>query len=123
MSAVRLDPAAMAWLAKKGAATRVHKAVDHFLTNSAGALPALGKEGAEMLQHMANALVASGVIMELGRQLQDGQRMDPTGLGIVRRYLRDYPNMLPHLQAQARAVKDPNHREMFNTLLARAQAA
>ena len=31
--------------------------------------------------------------------------------------------MLPHFQAQARRVRDPNHREMFNTLLARAQAA
>ena len=31
--------------------------------------------------------------------------------------------MLPHFQAQAKQVRDPNHREMFNTLLARAQAA
>ena len=45
------------------------------------------------------------------------------GLRIVRQFLEDHPAMLPHLQAQARRVRDPNHREMSNTLLTRAQAA
>ena len=31
--------------------------------------------------------------------------------------------MPPHFQVQALWVRNPNHREMFNTLLARAQAA
>ena len=123
MSAVRLDPAAMAWLASKGAATRVHNAVDHFLKNSAGDLSALGEQGEEMRQVLVDALVAGAVIMELAKQLNRGARMDKEGLRIMRRYLEDHPTMLPHFQAQAQQVRNPNHREMFNTLLARAQAA
>ena len=101
----------------------MHRSVDHFLTTSAEHFATLGDTGAEMAQTMVNVLVASGVIIELVQQLHRGERMDEEGLQIVQRFLRDYPQMLPHFQAQARRVRDPNHREMFNTLLARAQAA
>ena len=76
-----------------------------------------------MAQSLVNLLVAGAVIAELAKQLNRGARMDAEGLRIMRRYLEDHPTMLPHFQAQARRVRNPNHREMFNTLLARAQAA
>ena len=123
MSPVTLDPAAMAWLAEKGGATRVHRSVDHFLTTSAEHLATLGETGAEMAQGMVNTLVAGGVMIVLIQQLHRCERMDAEGLRILRQFLEDYPHMLPHFQAQAQQVRNPNHREMFNTLLARAQAA
>ena len=66
---------------------------------------------------------SSGVTIELVQQLHRGSRMDAEGSRIVRRFLEDHPHMLPHFRAQAQQVRDPNHRKMFNTLLARAQAA
>ena len=76
-----------------------------------------------MRQILVDALATGAVIVELAGQLNRAARMDAEGLRIVQRFLRDYPQMLPHFQAQAQQVRDPNHREMFNTLLARAQAA
>ena len=76
-----------------------------------------------MRQILVDALVAGAVIVELAGQLNLGARIDAEGLRILRQFLEDYPHILPHFQAQAQQVRNPNHREMFNTLLARAQAA
>ncbi len=120
MSTVTLDSAAMAWLTTKGAADRVRGAVQHFVQQS-DVMAQLGAEGVEMRQHMVNALVAGGVLMELARELSEGKRMDTAGLRIASRFLRDYPTMLPNMQQQAARLTDPNARDIFNTLLARAQ--
>jgi hypothetical protein len=110
----------MAWLTTKGAADRVRGAVQHFVQQS-DVMAQLGAEGVEMRQHMVNALVAGGVLMELARELSEGKRMDTAGLRIASRFLRDYPTMLPNMQQQAARLTDPNARDIFNTLLARAQ--
>ncbi len=121
MSTVTLDGAAMAWLTTKGAADRVRGAVQGFVQQS-DVMARMGAEGVEMRQHMVNALVAGGVLMELARELSEGKRMNEAGLRIASRFLRDYPTMLPNMQQQAAKLTDPNARDIFNTLLARAQA-